>query len=185
MQDHQKNPDTSKTRNSLEILPGAVKTQDSPKPVEASKLHNYLDKRQTSETSDDRKAPDAVDTRTSLVTADATESEDATEPLHAKTTSSAPSVWSSLKSPLLALTALVSVLGAAWNYTTLENTRVQLTAVSNAKASVEMSLAEAQGRLAAAEKAVADVKAALTALPAAAAAKATLATEPAAVAVPQ
>lgn len=78
----------------------------------------------------------------------------------------------SLKTPLLAIAAAVGLLAAAWNYTALVDTRAQLSAVTEAKATVDRQLADAQSRLSAAETAVANVKAALTAAPASTAAPA-------------
>ena len=94
-----------------------------------------------------------------------------------------PPVRPSLKTPLLAVVAVASLVVAGWNYSTLQETRGKLTAMSDQKASVDRAFAEAQSRLAAAEKAVADVKAALTTTSSAAAAapkKAEAVTAPAA-----
>jgi hypothetical protein len=66
-----------------------------------------------------------------------------------------------LLTPLLGAAALVGLVLAAWSYTALEDTRAQLTSITNAKAAVDQSLADAQRRLEAAEKAIADVQTAL------------------------
>ena len=89
--------------------------------------------------------------------------------------SSTPTMWESLKTPLLAVVAVVSLLAAGMSYSTLEETRARLTSMSDAKAAAEKALSEARGKLAAAEKAVGDVKAALSSTPASAAAAGTAA----------
>ncbi|PPC85071.1 MAG: hypothetical protein CTY31_03545 [Hyphomicrobium sp.] len=81
--------------------------------------------------------------------------------------SDAPSMSGLLTTPLMAIVTAVAVLAAAWSYSTLETTRAQLTAATEAKAAVDRALADAQGRLSAAENALAGVKAALTSSPAA------------------
>lgn len=78
-----------------------------------------------------------------------------------------PGVMETARSPLLAITATVAGVAALWSYTSLEDTRAQLANVSSAKASLERSLADAQSKLAVAEKTVADVKAAIAAATAA------------------
>ena len=78
-----------------------------------------------------------------------------------------PTVMQTAKSPLLAITAACASVAALWSYTTLEDTRAQLANVTSAKATLERSLSEAQSKLTAAEKTVADVKAAIGAATAA------------------
>ncbi len=85
---------------------------------------------------------------------------------YAASSQAAASDSPSLRTPLLAIAATVGLLAAAWSYTALEETRAQLTVVTEAKASVDRQLADAQSRLSAAETAVANVKAALTSVPA-------------------
>lgn len=78
-----------------------------------------------------------------------------------------PSVMETAKSPLLAIATACATVAAVWSYTSLEDTRAQLATVTSAKATLERSLAEAQSKLAVAEKTVADVKAAIGAATAA------------------
>ncbi len=94
--------------------------------------------------------------------------------------SSSPSrgTLESLKTPLLALAAAGGLLLAFWNYSALEAARAELGTVSAAKATVDKALSDAQSRLTAAEKAVADVKAALSATPLAASPAAPTGTKP-------
>jgi hypothetical protein len=82
-----------------------------------------------------------------------------------------PTTLERLKLPLLAIVAAGSMLVAGLSYAALEEARTQLASMSDAKASTDRALADAQSRLSAAEKAVADVKAALTMPPSAAAPK--------------
>lgn len=77
------------------------------------------------------------------------------------TASEAPLNGRNLLTLVLGIAALIGLLFGAWNYTVLESTRAQLSSVTEAKAALDRSLADAQGRLAAAEKAFADVKSAL------------------------
>ena len=109
---------------------------------------------------------DARDTDIAPYSSYRSDTESVHQAAYAATAPHIPSVWESLKSPLLAITAAVAVAAAVWSYSGLEDARAQLASVTEAKASVERSLAEARGRLTAAEKAVADVKAALTSTPA-------------------
>jgi hypothetical protein len=64
---------------------------------------------------------------------------------------------------MLGFLAACAVGYATWTYTTLEETRARLAAAITEKASIEPSLNEARSKLAVMEKAVADVKAAVTA----------------------
>lgn len=66
-----------------------------------------------------------------------------------------------LLTPLLGAAALVGLVLAAWSFTALEETRAQLTSITAEKTAVDQSLADAQRRLEATEKAIADVQTAL------------------------
>ncbi|MBX9683933.1 MAG: hypothetical protein K2X41_09110 [Hyphomicrobium sp.] len=125
----------------------------------------------TPETVVERSMLDARDTDIAPYSSYRSDTESVHHAAYAATAPHIPSVWESLKSPLLAITAAVAVAAAVWSYSGLEDARAQLASVTEAKASVERSLAEARGRLTAAEKAVADVKAALTSTPATSPAK--------------
>lgn len=76
-----------------------------------------------------------------------------------------PTTYELIKTPMLAIAAAVSLVVAGWSYSSLEQTRADLNAMTEAKASVDKALADAKSRLTNAEKAVAAVKAALTSVP--------------------
>lgn len=84
------------------------------------------------------------------------------------TTFDSPRPRDMLTTPLLAIGFAVALLAAGWSYTSLEATRAELASITQSKASVDRQLGDAQARLSAAEKAVADVKAALNSTPSAA-----------------
>jgi hypothetical protein len=135
MQEAQKTPGLPRLQNGLETQPDVVQIKASLK------------------------------TPTPLKTADATPVPAARETPRPVTMHGTPTQLGSVMMPFLAVAAGLSALAAVWSYTTLEETRGQLASMTEAKASVDRSLADARGRLSAAEKAVADVKAALTAAP--------------------
>lgn len=143
----------------------AVDAADAPRSDAAETVSETA----TAETLDLSEPSDAP---SSLVTLDAQET-----PYERRTTYSAPAPTGLLNTPLLASAAALATLVAGWSYTSLESTRAELKAMTDAKTAAERALVEAQSRLTNAEKAVAAVKAALTSVPAvavpAAAAKAT------------
>jgi hypothetical protein len=116
--------------------------------------------------------PDVLQIKPTLIvptpfkTADAPEIRTQRDTPQPRSVSPPPTMPVSMKMPLLAIAAGGSMLAAIWSYTTLDDTRSQLTTMTEAKATVDRSLADARARLLAAEKAVADVKAALTTAPA-------------------
>ena len=121
--------------------------------------------------SDDQKTPLPLEARAYNETPYAAEPQAYADTSYAARTTSisdTPTLSGLLTTPLLAIIAAAAVLAAAWSYSSLEGTRAQLTAATEAKAAVDRALADAQGRLSAAENALAGVKAALTSSPAAA-----------------
>lgn len=149
-------------------------TSDTDKQDLASEPADTIDayKADASDTDDAARESESDDT----LTADQSDDDAATradvDDPEASTTSVArayepPGVMETAKSPLLAMAAAVAGVAALWSYTSLEDARAQLANVSSAKVSLERSLADAQSKLAVAEKTVADVKAAITAATAA------------------
>ncbi len=74
---------------------------------------------------------------------------------------------------------VLSLLFAGWSYSSLQATKAELAAMSDAKAAVERQLGEAKTRMGATDKVIADIRAALAALPAVAALPAAASAAPA------
>lgn len=130
--------------------------------VDAAELAEALDARDAREISETTDEPSAKNEASG-----AEESRDSSYSYYSsRLDTDPPTATQHLKTPLLVLVAVASLIAAGWNYTRLEEARAQLATSAQSKASVDQSLADAQGRLAAAEKAMADVKAALAAVPA-------------------
>lgn len=92
----------------------------------------------------------------------------AVEDVPASAAFSAPSQQTSGSryTPLLVIATAGSLLFAGWSYNALESTRMELSTAMAAKALSDRALVDAQSRLSAAEKAIDDVKSALSAAPA-------------------
>lgn len=203
MQERVKVADKPRVKNSLDMLPSALHTEDDGAGQTGARENSKLDivaqasrdSSKTTEPADMRDVrepvatgdhdsladpvsaePKAAESQNTLVLQEASDDaeHDYIDTPHSHA-SSTPTMWDSLKTPLLAMVAGVSLLAAGMTYSTLEETRARLTSMSDAKAAAEKALGEARGRLAAAEKAVGDVKTALTATPASAAAAGTAA----------
>lgn len=120
--------------------------------------------RATDDTETDKPAIDrlAEDAETATLEADTKDEGDSAEVDAATTPRAAEPASASLKPAMLAILAICSVVAAVWSYMTMEVTRTQLDEMTRAKATVEQALKDSQAKLAAAEKAVAGVKAALS-----------------------
>lgn len=131
----------------------------------------FVDMKREDEADDDsgkdRVAERTNDDEPELLSGVRIEDEDTRNTLVAsETTEAAPtpvSLRETLWNPLLAVAAVLAVLAAGWSYTSLQGTRAQLSAMADAKASVERTLADVKTRLSAAEKTVSDIRAALAA----------------------
>lgn len=189
MHENQKLPVSLKKRNGLELTPGALHLRDT---AEAAEAHNTPEPKETtnflhthvsqevkhapepagaSETVEELKTLETLETVVSHEEPHAIEMQHVTDTLHAPGNSDSPSLFESLKMPLMAIIAAASLLVGWWGYSSSADVRAQLEKVTTAKASVDRTLAETLGKLAATEKAIADVKAALTTAPAAVPAK--------------
>ncbi|MGQ0673246.1 MAG: hypothetical protein ACT4N2_10270 [Hyphomicrobium sp.] len=195
MQETLKYSDSPRLYDALKITDREWQEPDVHEPAETAETTDLVDTPEPDDTADTAETSVAADTSDAPETAGEPETSETlgvTEPSDApsslvtldsreipyeRTTSAAPAPTGLLSTPLLAGAAALSVLVAGWSYTSLESTRAELNAMTQAKVTAERALADAQARLTNAEKAVAAVKAALTSVPAvalpAAAAKAT------------
>jgi septal ring factor EnvC (AmiA/AmiB activator) len=166
---------TPKTRTITDIPSNGHQSKDSKAASEAAPLKVTLERPESIAAREAAQGLKIAERRDTIETVSAVEKSKHTD---LTVTPSKPSPLAaerrgmfSSSSSLMPMAALGALLIAGMSFTSLKTTRSELAALTEAKASVDKSLAETQGRLTVAEKTIADIKAAIAAATTTAAAK--------------